>query len=321
MKAAPSEEAQSSQPMKLSLAGVAMVKNEADIIELFIKINSRVFQKIYLLDHNSEDDTVKVIECMQAKGYPVELTRLKGESVAYNQAEITTRFVNHVARENDYEFIMPIDGDEFLWLGECQDAKSVLEKIRPSGFGLIPWKTYCPKKSGYLSSNAPLFYNFAPRNKEPRQYYKVFLGREVAKTCVLEMGNHNISNRLGLKPVKLPFTLQHVPVRTPEQISAKAYVGSRALAMKRDRKPGEGAHWDKIYKILEGRGMRLTHDDAVRIALDYACDKDPWILPRFSFLSNYIRIGTSDDAIEFKEAAKVDLDKVISLFEAKITTQ
>jgi glycosyltransferase involved in cell wall biosynthesis len=304
---------------KFSLAGVAMVKNEADIIELFIKINSRVFEKLYILDHNSEDRTAEIVEIMRSKGYPVELVRLVGESAAYNQAEITTRYVNQIANEKDHDFIMPIDGDEFLHFGDQDNTTSPLEKIAPGGFGLIPWVTYCPRRSGYLSTRAPLYHNFEPRHKEPRQYYKVVLSRELAKTCFLEMGNHGISQPKNLSPSKIPLILQHVPVRTPEQISSKAFIGSRALAMKPDRKPGEGAHWDDIYQIIKQKNMQLSHKDALDIALNYAADRKYRRLPRFRFFGKYVRIGTPDDTIDLKNEAAVDFRETVSRFDSKNT--
>ncbi|MSS99437.1 MAG: glycosyltransferase family 2 protein [Opitutales bacterium] len=302
---------------KCRLAGVAMVKNEADIIELFIKINSRVFERLYILDHNSEDRTAEIVEIMCSKGYPVELVRLVGESAAYNQAEITTRYVNQIAKEKDYDFVMPIDGDEFLYFGD-QDIKTIpLEKIAPGGFGLIPWVTYCPRRTGYLSTQAPLYHNFEPRNKEPRQYYKVVLTRELAKTCVLQMGNHGIDQPRNLSPSKIPLILQHVPVRTPEQISSKAYIGSKALALKPDRKPGEGAHWDNIYQIIKRKNMQLSHEDALDIALNYAADRKHPRPPRFRFFGKYPRIGTPEDTIDLKNEATVDFRETILRFDSK----
>ena len=51
------------------LAAVTMVKNECDIIELFVRINSRVFDFIHILDHGSNDGTADILARLTAEGY------------------------------------------------------------------------------------------------------------------------------------------------------------------------------------------------------------------------------------------------------------
>jgi hypothetical protein len=46
--------------MKLSV--VSVVKDESDIIELFIRINSRVVDEFFIVDNNSADNTYKILE-------------------------------------------------------------------------------------------------------------------------------------------------------------------------------------------------------------------------------------------------------------------
>ena len=296
-----------------------MVKNEADIIELFIKINSRVFEKLYILDHNSEDRTAEIVRLMQGKGYPVELIRLTEEEPAYNQAEITTRFVNRIARDKDHDYLMPIDGDEFLHFSQCQCPADILSGLIPQGeFGIVRWKTYCPRKSGFLTTEAPLYHNFEARSREPRQYHKVILSRELAKTCRLEMGNHRLSEPADLPARWLPITLQHVPVRSPEQIASKAIIGSKALALKADRKKDEGTHWDEIMAIVKAGGMKLSHSAALRIAIDYATDKGTRGGARLPLFPKAPRIGLPEDTIEHKDLAVVDLEQNLRLFDERL---
>ena len=96
----------------MKIAAVTMVKNESDIIELFIKINSRFFDDIYILDHGSTDQTAKIIKLMKQKGYNLFYTLL--DDKIYNQSKITTQAVRQIAKNKMYDYIMPIDADEFI---------------------------------------------------------------------------------------------------------------------------------------------------------------------------------------------------------------
>lgn len=43
----------------MKLAAVSVVRNECDIIELFFRINSRVVDRFFVVDHGSTDRTRK----------------------------------------------------------------------------------------------------------------------------------------------------------------------------------------------------------------------------------------------------------------------
>ncbi len=51
----------------IKLGLVSMVKNESDIIELFLRINIRSFNQILLVDHRSNDGTAEIIQEVQKK--------------------------------------------------------------------------------------------------------------------------------------------------------------------------------------------------------------------------------------------------------------
>lgn len=76
---------------KLKIAAISMIRNECDILELFVKINSRIFDAFYILDHHSSDTTPIIIKKLQEKNYPIVYKRLP--DVEYDQAKITTEAV------------------------------------------------------------------------------------------------------------------------------------------------------------------------------------------------------------------------------------
>ena len=290
------------------IAAVSMVKNESDIIELFIKINSRVFDAFFILDHCSTDGTAKIIEALQSKGFQINYTKLSDG--AYNQAEITTSAVRHVANLNLFDYIIPIDADEFF----CQKTDLAISELISSSLtleevGHVPWITYCPQSSNYFNSEAPLYENFRMRRIEPIQYYKVILGNNFAKECSISMGNHNATNEKykfsSSKLLSLP--VNHIPVRSKEQIIRKAILGSYAFSLKKNRNPGEGYHWDLMATKIRERNYHLDDADLLEIALNYAT-QDGTALAN-DLIEDCPRIGNEGDSIEFKELSDINLLK------------
>ena len=46
----------------MKIAAISIVKNEADIIELFVKINSRICDHMYIVDGSSDDGTFEMLK-------------------------------------------------------------------------------------------------------------------------------------------------------------------------------------------------------------------------------------------------------------------
>jgi hypothetical protein len=303
---------QTSQDKKIRIIGVAMVKNEADIIELFIKINSRIFSEIHILDHQSSDATAAIITKCQSWGYRVKYKLLENDGSGFNQAEIMTKYIQQVAQDIDCDYIMPIDADEFPFIRPVE--KILSQATRTCGYCLIPWVTYCPINDEYLSTTAPLYSNFRPRNFEPDQYYKVILTKDFAKTVKLTTGNHNVVEGEKYKPKKIKGILQHVPVRSAAQISSKAIIGSATLKVTKNHKAGESFHWDDMAERISRKNMEISQAETLNIALNYAKLKKDRRTPRISLLTLYPPIGTPEDSIELKDLAKVDLRKNLEAF-------
>ncbi len=298
----------------MKIAAVSMVKNECDIIELFIKINSRFFDAIYILDHGSTDFTSKIIRLMKEDGFNIFYTLVKDR--IYNQSTITSNAVNQIARLELYDFIMPIDADEFIPNNDIEKIKQFLkEKINSFDIGYLPWKTYCPIEKNYFESEAPLYNKFKARRSEINQYYKIIISNKLAKECKIEMGNHDIKHepRFGyIKKNIVPSHLIHTPIRSEEQIISKAILGNHAFKLKKDRKPGEGFHWDELAKIIRSMNYSIPSETLSEMAANYAMPqiKSPKNIALTDLIElNSDPIGKKNDSINFPDLAKINLIK------------
>jgi hypothetical protein len=300
--------------MSIKVAVVSMVKNECDIIELFIKLNSRFVDAFYFLDHYSTDGTVLIIEEMRRLGYNVSYQRLSDD--VYNQSKITTGEVRRVAALGVYDYVMPLDADEFIKSDSRELFHAVLSaEVSRSAVGYIPWVTYCPVNVDYFNVSAPLYHNFRQREFEPDQYFKVVVGADFARHCSISMGNHSARN-IWKKRLKINITnvvLQHVPVRSTEQIIRKAILGSHAFSIKKNRKKGEGFHWDLIADLVRGNNYSISADQLLRLGMDYATK--PGVSFDNRIIDSCVRIGSDEDLIEFKKLSQIDL---IESFDSEI---
>jgi glycosyltransferase involved in cell wall biosynthesis len=303
----------------MKTAAVTMVKNECDIIELFIKINSRVFDFIHVLDHMSDDGTSEIVKRMQDRNYPIKYSLLS--DTGFQQSAVITQAVNEIAAQDDFDYIMPLDADEFLSsnLPGYHPNEVIRSCITKAQFGLIPMFNYYPIKNEFQKSYAPLYENFVKRKHEPNLFHKVIVGNEFAKGCRVFEGNHSANNpSLDIKPVFLPLSVQHVPVRSAAQITRKALLGDHALNLKQNKWKGEGFHWTRIAETIRKKDFDLTDDDLSKIARNYMLFNDNLDLEDFA--PGAPKIGRPSDTIEFKDLAVINPLKSLDAYIAKLVT-
>jgi Glycosyl transferase family 2 len=130
-----------SSPRVVSLS---MVKNEQDIIEPFIRHNVRFLDYMIILDNASVDETRRIaLDCAREIGNVVVVD---SEEFSYTQAERMTRLLHHCQSAFFADFVLLLDADEFLGIGDRTAMTTILETIPPNGIGASP---------GGLSSSRP----------------------------------------------------------------------------------------------------------------------------------------------------------------------
>jgi len=281
---------------------VSMVKNESDIIELFLKINLRSADRIFLIDHCSQDGTLEIAKEMQ-KLYP-QIAIFSFKEREFRQSDVVTSMVRDISSQNIVDYIALLDADEFLCGNTNVNIREIISNnIDKHESGFIPWETFCPISLDYFSSESPLFSCFKKRSKEPQQFFKVVLGNEFAKDCVVAEGNHSAFSAMFSLPRKfLDLKIQHAPVRSPEQIVRKALMGSYSLTLKYGRQRQE-SHWDIISQVVRANNYDVTLEQLSNIALNYAVEENG--SAEVDFFS--CGIGLIEDKINFKNLARPNL--------------
>lgn len=294
------------------VAAITMIKDECDVIELFVKINSRSVDHIFILDHNSKDGTLEILMHMKAHGYP--LTIFKYDSLDYNQGVMLTTLARQVSASNEYNYIVPLDADEFICTPSGTFAEAVAKEVPPDGVGTIAWNTYVPIHGEYYNAQAPLYEVFRKCRKEPNQIYKVIIPNEVAKVCIIGMGSHQIAiNGQAVQGSLVTPVLQHLPVRSIEQITAKALVGAHQISILPGRSKSTGSHWDDLAQKIRANNHRLSRHDMLGLAFNYASDLSQSV-DESAVDESAPRVGTAEDRIELQEQARINILRKFDLF-------
>lgn len=240
----------------MKLAAVAMVRNEADIVESFVRHNLQFLDYLVIVDHNSDDGTADILVQLQREGLPVIVE--KETVLAFNQAQRLSQDVRnlHVAHQPDWTFCL--DADEFIRVPSRAALESVLEAT-PGDAVTIPWQTYLPSEKVH-DPRQPLAQARERPFHEPVPELKIVLSRKLVAEggWVLAHGNHGVSRPdsagkhqvINAAPLD-GVSLAHFPIRSPDQLVKKVTLGwfghKLLLGHEADTTP-QGWHWRELYK-------------------------------------------------------------------------
>ena len=246
----------------MRIVGVAMVRNEADLIEAFVRHHVARLDALSVVDHRSEDGTRAILEALRAEGLPLALAT--DDDPRQRQPE-TIGVLARAAFASGADVVIPLDADEFLKLPDRGALERWLRAL-PSGLcAALDWQTYvcdAPMERAH-----PLAVARRRRAREAHGLHKVVLTRAFADApaALVGPGNHAVllkgaDQDLARDPVRLarvPSTiaaLAHVPVRSAQQLAVKIALGWRAHAAAARADPTLAFHWKELYDEL-ARGL------------------------------------------------------------------
>jgi hypothetical protein len=87
----------------MKLWGVAMARNEADVIEAFIRHNLTVLDGLAIVDHGSTDATPAILAALSAEGLPLQTE--VNTALEFRQSEIVTQVARRILATTDADFI------------------------------------------------------------------------------------------------------------------------------------------------------------------------------------------------------------------------
>jgi hypothetical protein len=119
-----------------------MVRNEADIVEAFVRHNLAFVDGIAIFDHRSTDATPAILARLKAEGLPITLLQ-DSEEGFYQGSRVTTLARECFARtQADFAFVL--DADEFIRADSRALIEAALARVPPGHFAVHDWRSYVP---------------------------------------------------------------------------------------------------------------------------------------------------------------------------------
>jgi hypothetical protein len=261
----------------MKIAAVGTTKNEADVIEAFVRHNARFVDAFYFIDE-SVDSTREILLKMSQEGF--KITILNSSSTVYEQRLLITSALRVLAESDAFDWVFLLDADEFLPDLERSELELLLASLPPRHLASMNWKTYIPTSSDYHSFDDPISQMFLPRSTEGpgMPIYKVCVPTTIIGDIIVDPGNHGAHDARSGASVRvqnLPIPLCHVPVRSIEQIIVKNIVAAHVTSMKEHKTAVEGWHVYASLEQMRSRNFEVSYDELKRVALNYAIDKAP----------------------------------------------
>lgn len=252
--------------------GIAMVKNEADVIEAFVRHNLSFMDALAVVDNDSVDDTREILVRLQREGLPIVL--LDDPVVGHFQAEIVTAVYRRTVSIFKPRFVFLLDADEFIVASSREALYSQLRVMRPGTQAQYCWRTYIPAPTGLEGDRADPLRSITHRKSAERLWYKpiIVTKPQIDMRLKIRQGNHDVRYAgRPLRKVKLrDVTIAHFPVRSIDQLTSKILVGWIAnLERNRYRLDmAHAIHWKVVYERIIRSSLKP--EDLTTEALKYA---------------------------------------------------
>lgn len=122
---------------------ISMVKNEADVIESFVRHTISFVDQMLIADHSSTDKTPEILRQLQAEGLPLRVRRVY--AAGYVQVETMNALLREAAMEEWADIVLPLDADEFLIADEgAMSCRAIVQGLDSNRIYRLPWRLYEP---------------------------------------------------------------------------------------------------------------------------------------------------------------------------------
>lgn len=264
------------------LATVSIVRNEADIIETFVRHHVGWTTRMVFVLHRCIDNTGHILQKLQEEGLPLHIH--EETDPGFPQSSVLTQRIQKIIVEDIADWIAPLDADEFLVAAEGGNVLETLATFGTDRVQMIPWRTYVPTPEDDMSESNPIRRIVQRKNPELPPIRKVFLPVPLLRSIPwkLPMGCHDILH--GVTGEALPsiasatLSLAHFPVRSSEQCTAKILGGWVALAASPDGTNRQASHWHGLAeRCADGRTISIG--ELRNIALRYGIPEGTLSVP------------------------------------------
>ena len=174
----------------MKLVCISRVKNEADIIEAFVRHHAAYFDKIIIVDDASSDGTYEVLRALREEGLP--LVVLRQCTVGYEQSRHMTRLMHMAVDQFGADWVAPLDADEFIEPKEGTTLAEWLGTREPTPI-LLRWSNFVWRPEVDASSELNPVVRLRLRLPPRDDHNKIIIpARLIEDGISLSQGNHHL---------------------------------------------------------------------------------------------------------------------------------
>lgn len=235
----------------MTVVGVSMVKDEADVIDGVIRHMADEVDHLLVADNGSTDGTREILDEL-ARDLP--LTVVDDPDPAYYQAVKVTALANRAYAELGAVWIVPFDADE-LWY--ATDRVSTVLRSVPTTFTYATATLWNHYPTSIDEWDISPFKAMTWRSPTPGALPKVAIRWQAGAS--VSQGNHGCGHPHGLNLAPHALALRHFPYRSETQFISKARNGAAAYKLT-DLPADQGNHWRAYGEILDRHGPQALAD-------------------------------------------------------------
>ena len=257
----------------MQLAAVTTVRNECDIVEAFVRHNAAFLDRLYILDHRSMDTTPSILKRLADEGLPLELSR--DDTAVFYQSSTMTHLIKRAFADGHWDFVLPLDGDEFIWASDRAALEAALSDLDPTTVGLSDIVNYIPTADDNVEEMDVM------RRIVHRVETIPHLSCKIGKVSIpgaligrpgfsIDEGHHAV--RVDGTPIATRrldnLTLAHFPVRSANQFIMQVIMCRLAWHSRSDHNPGWTWHLETFVERIKAKRI-VSAADLTEAALLY----------------------------------------------------
>ncbi|MDB6114772.1 MAG: hypothetical protein JWQ62_1717, partial [Lacunisphaera sp.] len=197
---------------------VSIVKNEADIIEAFVRHTRAWVDHHLVFDHDSTDGTREILGALQREGLPLSL--FTDDALGNLQHLRSNHLARVAARDHAADWVLPLDADEILTGPDRPALEQTLAKVSDGRPATLPLVNYYPTAGDDASVANPIL-RLRHCQAAPARTKKIMVPRSLALDPGIQAGKGSHALYRGAEmlpddPLPPEYYLAHLALRSPQ---------------------------------------------------------------------------------------------------------
>jgi hypothetical protein len=236
----------------MRLVAVSIVKNEADIIEAFVRHTLAGVDHHLVFDHASTDGTREILGALQAEGLP--LTLFTDDALGNLQQARSNHLTRLAAERHAADWILPLDADEILAGPGRAALETSLQSFDPRQPASLPLLDYYPTPGDDATVVNPVL-RLRHCHTAMSRTRKLIIPRALAvdPTVSAGKGNHALyrgTAALPDQPLPPEFHLAHLALRSPQHQVLRVVLAELQKVSRGRAAEGLDVHYSLGYQLL-----------------------------------------------------------------------